>query len=120
MQDFARLRIAFRVGRGRLRCRQKAQNSFCHVRSKAQKFQRRNDAIAPKCRTEPRHTCKGVKAQRRSRQHHLKIGTITDLIHYRSRTESLVMRVTEREIDTVHGRLRLRLRHATTPLTWCA
>jgi 3,4-dihydroxy 2-butanone 4-phosphate synthase / GTP cyclohydrolase II len=40
-------------------------------------------------------------------QHALKIGTITDLIQYRSRTESLVTRVTEREIETVHGPFRL-------------
>ncbi len=40
-------------------------------------------------------------------QHKLRIGTITDLIHYRSHTESLVERVTEREIETVHGRFRL-------------
>ena len=40
-------------------------------------------------------------------QHQLKIGTITDLIQYRSRTESLVSRVTEREIETVHGHFRL-------------
>lgn len=39
--------------------------------------------------------------------HGLKIGTIADLIEYRSRTESLVMRVAERDIDTAHGRLRL-------------
>jgi 3,4-dihydroxy 2-butanone 4-phosphate synthase/GTP cyclohydrolase II len=39
--------------------------------------------------------------------HHLKIGTITDLIQYRSRTESLVTRVTERDIETAHGTLRL-------------
>src|SRR5918997_6850845 len=36
-------------------------------------------------------------------EHALKIGTITDLIQYRSRTESLVSRVTERDIETVHG-----------------
>ena len=41
------------------------------------------------------------------RQHGLKIGTIADLIHYRSRTESLVQRVSERDIETVHGRFRL-------------
>jgi 3,4-dihydroxy 2-butanone 4-phosphate synthase / GTP cyclohydrolase II len=41
------------------------------------------------------------------KQHGLKIGTITDLIHYRSRTESLVSRVSERDIETVHGRFRL-------------
>ncbi len=40
-------------------------------------------------------------------QHGLKIGTITDLIQYRSRTESLVARASERDIDTVHGRLKL-------------
>jgi 3,4-dihydroxy 2-butanone 4-phosphate synthase/GTP cyclohydrolase II len=40
-------------------------------------------------------------------QHQLKIGTITDLIQYRSRTESLVSRVSEREIETVHGPLKL-------------
>ena len=40
-------------------------------------------------------------------QHKLKIGTITDLIQYRSRTESLVTRVAERDIETVHGRFRL-------------
>src|ERR671912_535107 len=36
-------------------------------------------------------------------QHRMKIGTITDLIQYRSRTESLVTRVSERDVDTVHG-----------------
>jgi 3,4-dihydroxy 2-butanone 4-phosphate synthase/GTP cyclohydrolase II len=40
-------------------------------------------------------------------QHQLKIGTIADLIHYRSSTESLVNRVTERDIETIHGRFRL-------------
>jgi 3,4-dihydroxy 2-butanone 4-phosphate synthase / GTP cyclohydrolase II len=40
-------------------------------------------------------------------QHGLKIGTITDLIQYRSRTESLVTRVAERDIETVHGIFRL-------------
>jgi 3,4-dihydroxy 2-butanone 4-phosphate synthase/GTP cyclohydrolase II len=40
-------------------------------------------------------------------QHGLKIGTIVDLIEYRSRTESLVTRVAERDIDTAHGRFRL-------------
>ncbi|MGZ5089680.1 MAG: bifunctional 3,4-dihydroxy-2-butanone-4-phosphate synthase/GTP cyclohydrolase II [Burkholderiales bacterium] len=40
-------------------------------------------------------------------QHKLKIGTITDLIQYRSRTESLVTRVAERDIQTVHGVFRL-------------
>ena len=36
-------------------------------------------------------------------QHQLKIGTITDLIQYRSRTESLVMRVAERTIHLLVG-----------------
>jgi len=40
-------------------------------------------------------------------RHKLKIGTISGLIEYRSRTESLVVRVTERDIDTAHGRFRL-------------
>jgi 3,4-dihydroxy 2-butanone 4-phosphate synthase/GTP cyclohydrolase II len=40
-------------------------------------------------------------------QHQLKIGTIADLIEYRSRTESLVVRAAERDIDTVRGRFRL-------------
>jgi 3,4-dihydroxy 2-butanone 4-phosphate synthase/GTP cyclohydrolase II len=40
-------------------------------------------------------------------QHKLKIGTITDLIQYRGRTESLVTRVADRDIDTAHGRMRL-------------
>lgn len=40
-------------------------------------------------------------------QHKLKIGTITDLIQYRSRTESLVTRAAERDIETVHGKFRL-------------
>lgn len=40
-------------------------------------------------------------------QHSLKIGTITDLIQYRSRTESLVTRVAERDIETMHGPFRL-------------
>jgi len=42
-----------------------------------------------------------------AQQHGLKIGTIADLIEYRSRTESLIKRVAERDIQTVHGRLRL-------------
>ncbi len=39
--------------------------------------------------------------------HQLKIGTIADLIEYRSRNESLVSRSFERDIDTAWGRLRL-------------
>jgi 3,4-dihydroxy 2-butanone 4-phosphate synthase / GTP cyclohydrolase II len=41
------------------------------------------------------------------RGHGLKIGTIADLIQYRSATESLIQRCSERDIDTVHGRFRL-------------
>jgi 3,4-dihydroxy 2-butanone 4-phosphate synthase/GTP cyclohydrolase II len=37
-------------------------------------------------------------------EHGLKIGTIADLIEYRSRTESLVERVGERPLDTAFGR----------------
>lgn len=40
-------------------------------------------------------------------QHELRIGTIADLIHYRSSTESLVRRVAARDIDTVYGQFRL-------------
>ncbi|MBC7780865.1 MAG: 3,4-dihydroxy-2-butanone-4-phosphate synthase, partial [Proteobacteria bacterium] len=40
-------------------------------------------------------------------EHKLKVGTIADMIHYRSRTESLIERVGEREIDTPHGRFSL-------------
>jgi 3,4-dihydroxy 2-butanone 4-phosphate synthase/GTP cyclohydrolase II len=39
--------------------------------------------------------------------HKLKIGTIADLIQHRSQTESLVTRVAERDIETVHGTFRL-------------
>ena len=41
------------------------------------------------------------------KQHDIKIGTIADLIQYRSRTESLVQRVSEREVDTVQGKFKL-------------
>ncbi len=40
-------------------------------------------------------------------QHRLKIGTIADLIEYRSRNESLVQRASEREIETAWGHFRL-------------
>ena len=40
-------------------------------------------------------------------QHGLKIGTIADLIEYRSATESLVRRISDREIETSSGRFRL-------------
>jgi 3,4-dihydroxy 2-butanone 4-phosphate synthase/GTP cyclohydrolase II len=39
--------------------------------------------------------------------HALKIGTIADLIHYRSRTEKLIERVAERALATAHGAFRL-------------
>ncbi|HTH59621.1 MAG TPA: bifunctional 3,4-dihydroxy-2-butanone-4-phosphate synthase/GTP cyclohydrolase II [Paraburkholderia sp.] len=39
-------------------------------------------------------------------EHQLKIGTIADLIHYRSRTESIVERVAERTMQTAHGTFR--------------
>ena len=38
-----------------------------------------------------------------ARTHGLKVGTIADLIHYRSQTESLVRRAAERDIATAHG-----------------
>jgi 3,4-dihydroxy 2-butanone 4-phosphate synthase/GTP cyclohydrolase II len=37
------------------------------------------------------------------REHGLKIGTIADLIHYRSQNESIVERIAERTMHTVHG-----------------
>src|SRR3954471_3439481 len=40
-------------------------------------------------------------------EHNIKIGTIADLIHYRSQTETLVERVAERQLSTVHGDFRL-------------
>jgi 3,4-dihydroxy 2-butanone 4-phosphate synthase / GTP cyclohydrolase II len=40
-------------------------------------------------------------------EHKLKIGTIADLIEYRSRNESLVQRSTEREIETAWGKFHL-------------
>jgi 3,4-dihydroxy 2-butanone 4-phosphate synthase/GTP cyclohydrolase II len=39
--------------------------------------------------------------------HGLKIGTIADLIHFRSQNESLVERVAERDIATAHGGFRM-------------
>ncbi|HTI16668.1 MAG TPA: bifunctional 3,4-dihydroxy-2-butanone-4-phosphate synthase/GTP cyclohydrolase II [Trinickia sp.] len=38
--------------------------------------------------------------------HGLKVGTIADLIHYRSRTESIISRVAERTMQTAHGSFR--------------
>src|SRR4051794_12633274 len=40
-------------------------------------------------------------------EHKLKIGTIADLIEYRSRNESLVQRMLERDIETAWGRFHL-------------
>ncbi len=40
-------------------------------------------------------------------RHELKIGTIADLIQYRSRTESLIERAMERPVETAHGTFRL-------------
>ncbi|MSQ49164.1 MAG: 3,4-dihydroxy-2-butanone-4-phosphate synthase [Betaproteobacteria bacterium] len=40
-------------------------------------------------------------------QHRLKIGTIADLIEYRSRNESMVQRAAEREIETPWGKFQL-------------
>ena len=45
--------------------------------------------------------------ERFSRTHALKIGAITDLIHYRSRTERLIERVAERPLTTAAGAFRL-------------
>ncbi len=42
-----------------------------------------------------------------SKQHNLKIGTIADLIHYRSENERLVERVAERSVATCQGEFRL-------------
>jgi len=39
--------------------------------------------------------------------HGMKIGSIADLIHFRSENESLIKRVTERSIQTSHGPLRM-------------
>ncbi|MDY7574044.1 bifunctional 3,4-dihydroxy-2-butanone-4-phosphate synthase/GTP cyclohydrolase II [Actimicrobium sp. CCI2.3] len=38
-----------------------------------------------------------------AQKHDLKIGTIADLIHYRSQNESIVERIAERTMHTVHG-----------------
>lgn len=40
-------------------------------------------------------------------QHQIKIGTIADLIHYRSETETLIERVAERTVNTPYGEMRL-------------
>ncbi|MDT6960314.1 bifunctional 3,4-dihydroxy-2-butanone-4-phosphate synthase/GTP cyclohydrolase II [Cupriavidus sp. SZY C1] len=41
-----------------------------------------------------------------AREHDLKIGTIADLIHYRSRTESIIERMGERDMQTPWGQFR--------------
>jgi 3,4-dihydroxy 2-butanone 4-phosphate synthase/GTP cyclohydrolase II len=41
-----------------------------------------------------------------AREHELKIGTIADLIHYRSQNESIVERMAERVMQTAHGQFR--------------
>jgi 3,4-dihydroxy 2-butanone 4-phosphate synthase / GTP cyclohydrolase II len=42
-----------------------------------------------------------------AKEHQLKIGTIADLIHYRSENECLVERIAERPMSTVYGDFRL-------------
>ncbi|MBT9614303.1 MAG: 3,4-dihydroxy-2-butanone-4-phosphate synthase [Burkholderiales bacterium] len=42
-----------------------------------------------------------------AKEHGLKIGTIVDLIHYRSQTEMLVERVAERQVATIYGEFQL-------------
>ena len=42
-----------------------------------------------------------------AKEHQLKIGTIADLIHYRSETEKLIERVAEKEVISHHGNFRL-------------
>ena len=51
----------------------------------------------------------GIRAR-----HGLKIGTIADLIHYRSETEKLVERVAERAVATPYGTFRLCVYHDKT------
>jgi len=45
--------------------------------------------------------------ERFAAEHGLLVGTITDLIHYRSRTERMVERIAERPLNTPHGAFRL-------------
>ena len=47
-------------------------------------------------------------------RHDLKIGTIADLIHYRSQTEKLVERVADRTVNTPYGTFRLCVYHDKT------
>jgi 3,4-dihydroxy 2-butanone 4-phosphate synthase/GTP cyclohydrolase II len=49
-----------------------------------------------------------------AQRHALKVGAIADLIHYRSRTESLVTRVAQRPVDTPYGRFQLYAYRDTT------
>ena len=49
-----------------------------------------------------------------AREHHLKIGTVADLISYRSRTETLVERTFSKQVNSVHGEFTL---HAYTDRT---
>jgi len=42
-----------------------------------------------------------------AKQHRIKIGTIADLIHYRSENESLIERATERKVTTPYGEMLL-------------
>ena len=42
-----------------------------------------------------------------AKEHNLKIGTIADLIHYRSRNESLVEQIGERQLKTAQGEFRM-------------
>jgi len=49
-----------------------------------------------------------------AREHHLKIGTVADLISYRSRTETLVERAFSKQVNSVHGEFTL---HAYTDRT---
>src|SRR5256885_477516 len=49
-----------------------------------------------------------------AQQHALKIGTIADLIHHRSKTEKLIERVADRQITTPYGTFRLCVYHDST------
>jgi 3,4-dihydroxy 2-butanone 4-phosphate synthase/GTP cyclohydrolase II len=54
-------------------------------------------------------------------KHDLKVGTITDLINFRSQTERLVTRVAERNIETAYGAFKLiAFKDATTNETHLA
>jgi 3,4-dihydroxy 2-butanone 4-phosphate synthase/GTP cyclohydrolase II len=49
-----------------------------------------------------------------AKQHDLRIGTIADLIHYRSQNEKLVERVADRPVTTTYGTFRLCVYHDKT------